>query len=52
MSRPDWPCDDCELRAIDQTDYDQPLCEEHYLEALAWDEADRAVKSQKEDAIA
>jgi hypothetical protein len=47
----DSPCDDCELRAIDQNDYDVPLCEEHHQDALAWDEADRQVKAEKEDAL-
>lgn len=47
---PDQPCDDCELRAITQDDFDVPLCEYHWDEALAIEAADSHGKYIKENA--
>ena len=44
-------CDMCESFAVDQDDFEGKLCEEHLIEAIACEYADRAVKMAKEDAL-
>ena len=36
----DGRCDQCSDQAIEQAQYDEMLCEQHYRDAVLWDAAD------------
>ena len=36
----DETCDQCQDQAIEQAQYDEMLCEQHYRDTVLWDAAD------------
>ncbi len=43
-----YECDDCNLFAIVQDQFDANMCEEHYIEATLFEQADLHMKAIKE----